>query len=131
MRFMSSLLTTSALVGLCGAAVLTLIYRSGRLGQMMFVLYAVLFAALAVLGRRQPTSPFSARFSAALLGFCIATAGVYTYSYYSAAQDYKRRFPDPRSMPADRTSLGDHAKRVAMIIAAGAAMSAIISSRGR
>ena len=124
------LLPRAVLTGLGGAAVLMLIYWYGRLGQLMLPAYAVLFAALAIPAHRQPTLPFAQRFSATLLGFCIATGGVYALSMYSAARDRARRLQGAPAEQGDRMDVSGHAMRVGLIIAAGAALSAIVVSTG-
>ncbi|HEY4218790.1 MAG TPA: hypothetical protein VGM67_16725 [Gemmatimonadaceae bacterium] len=84
------LLPRAAVVGLFGAAGLALTVLYSRRGPMIYPVYGALLAASGLLSSRFASLPFVSRFSALLLAFCIASAGLWLMVDRVAARARRR-----------------------------------------
>ena len=67
-------LARAAVLGFIGGVGLVLTQVFSRRGPLILPVYAAVLAALALLGARFPQLPYSAHFSAILIGMVVATA---------------------------------------------------------
>lgn len=107
--------------------VLTTIYS--RRGPLVFVPYAALVAALAVLLARYPELPYAARLGAGLAGFLVASAALYVTAAIRGDRGRRRLVAEGR-LPAsalDGIPLSGHAWRLGLLVAVGTILSAGIA----
>ena len=120
-------LSRAMVVGLFGGAGLALTATYSRRGPLIYPVYAALLAVLAALLARFPDASYGTRLVACLVGFMVASSGLYIAVGILSRRSRRRlvaRGRLPESALACRTSLGGHAWRIAFLVAVGTIASA-------
>lgn len=125
--FINAAVPRAAVLGLFGAVGLSLAVFYSRRGPVIFPVYACLVAALALLLVRFPALPFGPRFTAVLVGFIVASAGLYAATSLVAARQ-RRELVRTKRLPASALGsplgLGGHAWRVGALLGVASLVSA-------
>jgi hypothetical protein len=125
--FANAPLPRAAVVGLFGAAGLSLTSIYSRRGPLIYPVYAAILATLALLATRYPSLPFIVRFVASLCAFVVASIGLSITVDILAAKGRRRLVAQGR-LPATalnfRPSLAQYLLRAAFLVAVGSVVSA-------
>ena len=109
-------------IGLFGGAGLALTVLYSRRGPLIYPVYAVILAALAVLLARYPDLRYAERFATALAGFLVASAALYIMSLILSGAHRRRLVAQgrlPESALHRRLPLLGHAWRLGFLAAVG------------
>ena len=124
---LNHVIAQAAVLGMFGGVGLALTAAYSRRGPLIYPVYAVILAALAVLLTRYASLSFWERGGAALVGFSLASAGLYIATGVLARGSRRRLVRQgrlPASALAYRVSLSGHVWRIAVLLALGTVASA-------